>query len=198
MILPLEVGLELCFTIRLASFLSSVWGSACEALAFSLSFFRACSRSLMCLSIDSRSRLFVRPSPSSFPIRDFISALSICQAFRSRSCLCHSVCRKRITPVAKKKGSAANFGSLTSDNVHIKRCDHLVMYTLCPVAAHHHYLHRSHRRCSLRCPPCQRSSAMPLSPRRRQSHNHYRRSDVTDSTKLALDPIHFPPLGWLC
>ena len=59
---------------------------------------RAFSSILICFSIDSRSFLFVRRSPSSFPIRAFISALSICQAFRSRSCLCHSVCRKRITP----------------------------------------------------------------------------------------------------
>jgi hypothetical protein len=36
--------------------------------------------------------------PSSRAILPFISCLSISQPFRSRSCLCHSVCRKRITP----------------------------------------------------------------------------------------------------
>ena len=90
-----------CFASSFSSFLSSVCPSAAGALAFSLSFFSACSSILTCLSSDSRSRLFVRPSPSSFPIRDFISALSISQAFRSRSCRCHSVCRKRITPARK-------------------------------------------------------------------------------------------------
>ena len=149
----------------------------------------------MCLSIDSRSRLFVLPSPSSFPIRDFISALSICQAFRSRSCLCHSVCRKRITPVTRE-GSVANFGSSTSNDTLM--CAHLVMYTLCPAAALHHYLLRFPRRHSLRCPPCQRSSAMPLSPRRSQSHNHYRQPDVTDDADSALDPIDLHRLGCLC
>ncbi|KAL7815676.1 hypothetical protein V8C26DRAFT_401218 [Trichoderma gracile] len=36
--------------------------------------------------------------PSRLAILPFISCFSISQAFRSRSCRCHSVCRKRITP----------------------------------------------------------------------------------------------------
>ena len=127
----------------------------------------------MCLSIDSRSRLFVLPSPSSFPMRDFISALSICQALRSRSCLCHSVCRKRMTP-AMKEGSAEKFESSTDDDAYFMVYADLVTYTLCLEAALHYDLPRSHRRHSLRCPPCQRSSARPLSPRLSQPHNHWR------------------------
>lgn len=100
-----DSGFAAFFASWSSPFFSSVCPSAVGALAFSLSFFKACSSILTCLSSDSRSRLFVLPSPSSFPIRDFISALSICQAFRSRSCRCHSVCKKRITPA--KKGALA-------------------------------------------------------------------------------------------
>ena len=94
----LELGLD--FVLLLVSEPSDLPTSAsgpfdvCPRL-----FFRAFSSIRICLSIDSRSFLFVRRSPSSFPILDFISALSICQAFRSRSCLCHSICKKRITPM---------------------------------------------------------------------------------------------------
>ena len=42
----------------------------------------------------------LRTSPSCFAILAFISARSMSHAFRARSWLCHSSCRKRITPAA--------------------------------------------------------------------------------------------------
>jgi hypothetical protein len=82
----------------LASFIST--SSPFERLlTFSRSFLRDNSSILMCLLRASCVGFDFFASPSSIAIRDFISPLSISQAFRSRSCLCHSVCKKRITPV---------------------------------------------------------------------------------------------------
>lgn len=92
-------ALPLCLGLSASSFFSSGDWPDCSTFNFSLSFFRAFSRILTCLPSDSCNRLLVLPSPSSLPMRDFISARSICHALRSRSCRCHSVCRNRITPV---------------------------------------------------------------------------------------------------
>lgn len=87
--------------ISLESLVSSIGSLLLSFFTFSRSFFRAASSSLTCLPNDSCIRLLVRTSPSNLPIRDRISARSISQALRSRSCRCHSVCRKRITPIGE-------------------------------------------------------------------------------------------------
>lgn len=96
-------ALMLSRAISLESLISSIGSLLLSFLTFSRSFLRAASRSLTCLPNDSCSRLLVLTSPSNLPIRDRISARSISQALRSRSCRCHSVCRKRITPIGEKE-----------------------------------------------------------------------------------------------
>jgi hypothetical protein len=76
----------------------SIFPPLLELRAFSRSFVKAISSILTCFPKDSWSLLAVRASPSKRAILDFISALSISQALRSRSWRCHSVWRKRITP----------------------------------------------------------------------------------------------------
>ena len=95
--------LPMFLSSSLATSFASLWKSTFASpfvrpLTFSRSFFSAISSILTCFERESCSRLVVLDSPSNRPIRDFISARSISQAFRSRSCLCHSVCRNRITP----------------------------------------------------------------------------------------------------
>lgn len=89
--------------IRRSSLFPS-WSSLTPSLAesFALSF---ASRSLKDFSSICIYRLLVLRDwsaflllPSKRAILDFISWRSISHAFRSRSCLCHSVCKKRMTP----------------------------------------------------------------------------------------------------
>lgn len=66
---------------------------------FARSFRNAISSIRTCRSSCSFKRFACLPSPSCLAILAFISARSISQAFRARSWLCHSICRKRMTPV---------------------------------------------------------------------------------------------------
>ena len=165
-VVSLRFRLGLDFTLCFVSEPSVLPFSTSEPfVAFSRLFFNAFSSIRMCLSIDSRSFLFVRRSPSSFPILDFISAFSICQAFRSRSCLCHSVCKKRITPVridvsfdgfqCCKRGMWLRVSTRVS-RAHLEAC------ILCPGTDCRSRRLRCCQRHFLRCPvPCLWSSAMP-------------------------------------
>lgn len=101
-IIPWAVLFTSSFTDESSSGFSSAFSPACSFLDFSLSLLRAFSSILTCFPSVSCKRFAVLPSPSSLPIRDFISALSISQAFRSLSCRCHSVCRNRITPIKRR------------------------------------------------------------------------------------------------
>lgn len=82
------------------SFLSSAVCASPPVLPFARSRVNACSSMRMCLFSWSFSFFALRTSPSCFAILAFISARSMSQAFRARSWLCHSSCRKRITPAA--------------------------------------------------------------------------------------------------
>lgn len=66
---------------------------------FARSFRSAISSIRTCRSSCSFKRFACLPSPSCLAILAFISARSMSQAFRARSWLCHSICRKRMTPV---------------------------------------------------------------------------------------------------
>jgi len=66
---------------------------------FARSFRSAISSIRTCRSSCSFKRFACLPSPSCLAILAFISARSISQAFRARSWLCHSICRKRMTPI---------------------------------------------------------------------------------------------------
>lgn len=61
-------------------------------------FFSAISSIFILVMRPCWRRLAALFSPSIFAIRAFISARSISHELRSRSCLCHSVCKNRITP----------------------------------------------------------------------------------------------------
>ena len=90
---------SLSFSWSLGCGSSSKASPACSFFSFSRSRFKAFSSILMCFPSESCRCFDVLLSPSSLPIRDFISARSISQAFRSRSCRCHSLWRNRMTPV---------------------------------------------------------------------------------------------------
>ena len=66
---------------------------------FARSFLRAISSIRTWRSSCSLIRFACRHSPSCFAIFAFISARSMSQALRARSWLCHSICRKRMTPI---------------------------------------------------------------------------------------------------
>lgn len=129
--------------------------------------------------------------PSSRAILPFISCLSISHPFRSRSCLCHSVWRKRITPGkwSISTGGRANMESTETN---------LAAYIPFPGAGSpaagprhcHYHLHSSPPPC------CQTRTARPSrphSPRHRSNRSRDEETSATTTTQFA--PKLFLALG---
>lgn len=110
----------------LVSAAAPVAAASAWPLLFARSFLSAISSIRICLSSCSLILCECRLSPSSFAILAFISARSMSHAFLARSWLCHSIWRKRITPVAcqspgKSKTKAVHGHSRRSNNMAMPR-----------------------------------------------------------------------------
>jgi hypothetical protein len=169
------VALRPLFLPLLSLFSSTALASppTAPALLFARSFKSACSNMRICLLSWSFSFFALRTSPSCFAILAFISALSMSHAFLARSWLCHSTCRKRITPDISFSQS-----SLPVPTGHaVQGRSYLAACTLFLLAHFHHLLHprRPHSWLTATAMPWRTSSDMLIRVGVRSAGSNMRR-----------------------